>query len=357
MAIDINDYPNKITVGLYANAKHDKFYYVFTYNKRKYRGLIDFSDKNWNKRDRVNEATLKLMEFKKAKEQKVGDGRVKLDDFFYAHYELKKDTAWTKTLISHYRRYVSPILGNMRLQDIFNHDIKRVLAYQGNLGLGARTVKQTLEALAPVFKDAIANRLIVFNPMDGVSVTRPNTKKIVSNADEEINIFYNGVLEEFGTEPFYKAFYLFALHGRRKSEIMKLEVADISFSKSYYILRDVKNKEHQKMYLDEEIATELKKFMNNNKKWVFMSSKRDNHIVNIEKTTQRLRERIGKHFTLHYMRNVVVSAMAEHDVGDVMMGASLGHNNVNTLRAYLTMPYAKGSRKASDVINFITKRA
>ncbi len=356
MAIDTKDYPNKIGVGVYANNSFDKFYYVFSYNKKKYRGLIDFSDRNWNKRKRKEEALFKVSALKKEKELGMGDGRVLLDKYFYAHYELRKETAWVKTLVSHYRRYVSPTLGKMKLEKILNEHIKEVLKSQYDKGLSDRTIKQTLEALSPVFADALSNRIIVFNPLDGVKVQRPNTKKIVTNASHEVKIIYNGIIEEFANEPYYKAFYLFALQGRRKSEIMTLLVEDVSFEHGYYILRDVKNREHQKMHLSEELADLLIEFMDKKEKYVFYSpSSSTGHIVNVEKVTARLRKRIGKRFTLHYMRNVVVSAMAEMGASGSEMGASLGHNNMNTLSKYLTMPYQEGSRRASEVIDEIVR--
>ena len=355
MAIDTKDYPNKIAVGLKANDDYDVFYYVFSHNKKKYRGLLDYRDKNFNKRERVKEATFKLMELKKAKERGAGDGRVRVDEYFYEFYALKKETTWKRTLVSHYERYVSPTFGMMRLQDVLKDDIERAIKVQESMGLKPRTIKQTIECLNPVFKNAIANRLIVYNPLDGVKVEVPSSKKIVANASHELKLVYDGIMKEFEGEPFYKAFYLFALQGRRKGEILTLETQDINLEYSYYILRDVKNGETQKMFLSEELKALLLEFVDFKKKWVFASPVTESHMVNVEKVTARLRKRIGSRFTLHYLRNVVVSAMAENGMDGVSMGASLGHNNVNTLRKYLTMPYEEGSRKASEVIERITK--
>lgn len=77
-------------------------------------------------------------------------------------------------------------------------------------------------------------------------------------------------------------------------------------------------------------------------------------ISNIEKQTKKIKK-VLPNFTLHYMRNVVVSAMAEQGVSATLMSGALGHNNTNTLSKYLSLNYGKGSSEANRVIDEITK--
>jgi integrase len=231
--------------------------------------------------------------------------------------------------------------------------IKEVLKSQVDKGLAPRTVKQTLEVLSPFFKSAVANRLILHNPMDGVSVKLPKTKKLVTNASEELLHIYTAIVEEFRVEPFYQALYLFAVQGRRKSEILKLKVCDINFDMDYYVLRDTKNDETQKIYLPPTIKALLESFVMDTE-YVFTSRRTGNKIVNIEKTTARLKKRLGK-FTLHYLRNVIVSAMAEQGLASTHLSGALGHANTHTIDKYLTLNYLKGSRLASDVVDGIVR--
>ena len=50
----------------------------------------------------------------------------------------------------------------------------------------------------------------------------------------------------YTNDPYYRAFFLLALQGRRKSEVIKLKWQDISFEYDYYLLVDTKNDEEQK---------------------------------------------------------------------------------------------------------------
>ncbi|MDD2699584.1 MAG: hypothetical protein PHF17_12420, partial [Arcobacteraceae bacterium] len=75
---------------------------------------------------------------------------------------------------------------------------------------------------------------------------------------------------------------------------------------------------------------------------------------NVEKQTSKIKEYLPN-FTLHRLRNVIVSAMAEQGISATLMSAALGHNNTNTLSKYLTLGYIQGSKQAADLIENIQK--
>lgn len=74
MAINTKEFPNKIKPGLYANKSYERFYYSFKYDNERYRGIIDYSDKTWDKRtktDNAEKAIFKLKEQKKITSPKM----------------------------------------------------------------------------------------------------------------------------------------------------------------------------------------------------------------------------------------------------------------------------------------------
>lgn len=92
------------------------------------------------------------------------------------------------------------------------------------------------------------------------------------------------------------------------------------------------------------------------KGYVFESSLKKGHpISNLEVQTKKIKNYIPT-FTLHYMRNVVVSAMAEQGVSATLMSGALGHSNTGTLSKYLSLPYSQGSEQASKTIENITMK-
>ena len=357
MAINTNDYPHKIENNLWCNKAHTIFFYTFTYEKKKHRGLIDLRDKvSWSKKDKIFSARAELMKIKNDKKDSVLSDKVTLDSFMKSFFEFRPPTSNTKTLQSHYERYVSPICGMKKVVDIRQLHIKQSIKSQEDFGLAPRTVKQTLEALSPAFKSAIANRLISYNPLDGIVIKLPKTKKIVSEAGAELSKIYKAIYEEFGEDPFYFSLFLFALQGRRRGEILSLRWEDVSMEHSYYILRNTKNNEEQKIFLPDVIKENLKEIPHVSE-WVFTSRRTGSHLVDIRKVTGRLKTRLkDENFGIHYLRNVIVSAMAEQGLESMHLSGALGHNDPNTIKKYLTMNYLKSSEIASEVIDGIVSK-
>jgi len=319
--------------------------------------FIDLSDKvAWSKRDKISVAEAELIKIKADKKDGVLSDKITLDKFLEKHYQLHAETNWKKTRLSFYETYISPSIGKKTLISIRQLHIKEVIKIQENKKLAPRTVKQTLEVLSPIFKAAVANRLIVHNPLDGIKIKLPKTKKIVTNATDKLIEIYKAIQEEFSEDPFYLSLFLFGLQGRRRGEILKLRWEDMNFKNDYYVLRDTKNNEEQKIYLPDNIKTELLKFKRSSG-WVYQSRKTDTHIVDIRKATDKLKTRLNDdNFGIHYLRNVIVSAMAEAGMDSIHLSGALGHNDPNTITKYLTLNYLKGSELASDVIDGIVKK-
>lgn len=356
MAIDAGIYINNVKVGLKANKTFDIFFYRFKYNSKSYKGLINLTDKSgWNKRDRVAFAESELLRIKENKKNNLNE-KITLDDFMLKHFKFMNDTNWKKTKKSHYERYIGPYIGKKQLADIVQLNIKDIIKKQEVLGLAPRTVKQTLEVLNPAYREAIANRIVTYNPCQGIVVKLPKTKKIVSNATSLLIEVYNAIKYEFKDDPFYQSFYMLALQGRRKGEIINLKWKDVSFAHSYYILRDTKSGETQKMFLPDNIKLLMLEFKDDNE-YVFTSPVTGTKLSNISGTVSKLKKRLNlPEFGIHYLRNVISSAMAEQGVESIYQSGALGHNDPNTITKYLSMNYLKGSQIASGVIADLTKK-
>jgi len=331
MAIDRKDYPLKVETGLWTDKKYSIFLYRFTYEKKEYSGLIDLTSKvGWSKKDKIFSARADLMKIKNDKKDAVLSDKVTLDEFMKSFFELRPDTNNTKTRKSHYERYVSPICGMKKVIDIRQLHIKQSIKSQEDLG-----------------------RLISYNPLDGIVIKLPKTKKIVSEAGMELNKIHKAIYAEFKEDPFYLTLFLFALQGRRKGEILTLRWEDVSIDNSYYILRNTKNNEEQKIFLPDVIKENLKEIPKVSE-WVFTSRKTGSHIVDIRKAVNKLKKRLNDdNFGIHYLRNVIVSAMAEQGFDSIHLSGALGHNDPNTIKKYLTMNYLKSSEMASGVIDGI----
>lgn len=356
MGINKKEFVHKVDTGLKSDNTYRKFFFRCVVEGKEYTKLFDYSDKGWDKRTRVSQAKADAKSFRDKKINPVTEinENIKLDEFITEYFKYAPNTTWKQTKVNHYNNYIEPHLGKKKVQSIKQMHIKECIKKQEELGLKPRTIKTTIEVLNPVFKEAMVNRLIDFNPCDGIKIRLPKTKKIVVGASEQLLEIFNAIQKVFKDDPFYQSLYFFALQGRRKSEILNLRWENIDFEKGTYLIEDTKNGEHQMFMLPEYIADLLKAFCSS-RGYVYESRINEGSpISNIEKQTKKIKK-VLPNFTLHYMRNVVVSAMAEQGVSATLMSGALGHNNTNTLSKYLSLNYGKGSSEANRVIDEITK--
>lgn len=361
MAIDTKIYINKIKPNLWADKDFKVFYYNFKTGTKKNRGLIDVSNRaGWNKRDRVSFAEAELLKIKNKKQSNIDD-RVILDKFMEKHFSLLPDTKWTKEKKDFYENHISKEIGKKYMKDITGFHVKevkkivlnkkRVLKDGTEQEISERTADRVYEVLKPAFKEAFENRIIEFDPVATLTVKRSSTKKIVSNATKELKEIYEAIVDVFADDPYYQAFFLFGVQGRRKDEIFSLLKDDVVYEYNYYVLRNTKNDEEQKMFLPENIKYLLLKIKDLDGIYMFSSPITGEKLQDVRRQVNKLKKKLGNpKFSLHYLRNVVTSVMGEQGIDSVYQSGALGHNDLNTINQYATIPYLIGSEMASRAI-------
>ena len=356
MAINDKDYPNKISAGLKADKEYKKFFYRFKIENQTFRGIIDYSTQvGWNKKERLNELSSEIARLKKEKSESIAlniNFESTVDDIIKLYLDTIKDGSYKNARKSYYDRRVKKILGKKKAKDVLPLHIQNIINKNIKDGDSPRTAKQALEILSPAFNIARANRMVVHNPCLDVKITLPPAKKIVVNATKRLTDIYNAITKLYENDPFYRAFFLLSLQGRRKGEIMNLRWENISFDYDYYFLPDktTKSYEEQKIFLPPNVKESLLEF-SQDKGWVFESPiNKGNRISDAKRQTAKLKKELGEWFTMHYTRNVMVSAMAEQGIEAIHMSGALGHSDPNTITKYLTMNYLAGSKIASDMI-------
>jgi integrase len=353
MAIDTSEYINKVKTGLKSNKNYERFFYTFSHNGKKYRGLIDTSTKKgWGKRERVSYAESEFLKIKEKRQLGITEDKLTLDKYMDKHFSLLTKSSWNTEKENFYKNHIKDFLGKRVLKEIRAMDIKETIKRLEDSGKSARTASRVLEVLKPAFLEAIENRIIEHNPLLTISVKRPPTKKIVTNATDTLISVYKAIHKVFMDDDFYKAFFLFALQGRRKSEILNLRWSDISFEYGYYTLGKTKNGEEQKMFLPDNIKELLLNFKEDTNEYVFTSHVTGDKLVDVRRQVKKIKDEIkDSQFSLHYLRNVISSAMSESGIDSIYQSGALGHSDVNTINKYTSLNYLKGSRIASDIID------
>jgi len=373
MALNLNDYiPVKNVLNLKIHKKdNNKFLFDFRYEGKRYRKTYCIKASSWTKVDYIKDAKRALEKYKEDIESGYNSNtHIKLNKLFDFYYEtLDTSKEWTikkKYIYETYIGYTSEkndkgriidkkptTLGNKQIEKIREMDIRKILTNMSKRNLSPRTRKSILEVLKPLFTFAVKNKYLKENPISDITIKIPSQKKIVTEATELFNKVYTGIISYYHNEPFYQALFLFGFTGRRKSEILNLKWENIDFIHDYYWIVDTKNGDKQKYPLPIYIKHPLLK-MKDTKGLVFKSPITGGVISNIDRQMRQLKKYTEiSNLSLHYMRNILVSMLAEQQTEAITLSGILGHKDVNTINKYLSVNHYKSGKIGLEKIDFI----
>lgn len=360
MAINPKDY-KAVAQNLKVNKKNMReFLFDFRINEKRYRKIETLIERTgWNKKEYEREAHLLLINYRKSIETNTGNLQItsntKLNELWELYFQtLDKSTSWTFTKESFYKRYLKDPLGKKKLDSIQEHHIMAIIRHLQAEGMATRTVNTTLEILRPLFDFAIKNNALRDNPTRFIVLKKDNTKKIVINGAEMFKRIFEGINDYYSTQPFYRALFLFGFTGRRKGEILKLKWENIDLDNNYYWIEDTKNNEDQKYELPHFIKEALLQVQDTRTGLVFKSPVTGRMLENTDGQMNKLKKHLEMpELTLHYMRNVLVSALAERGTEAITLSGMLGHRDATTINKYLSLSYHNSSKKGNATMGQI----
>jgi len=333
----------------YSKDKPTKFLFDFTCSKKRYRKVITIDNPLWDKRTRINEAKRKLQEFKEEiRQNKKPDENITINQLFNLYIKNRPDTKWNNKKRYYYDKYIKDVLGNKKVAHLKPFEIENLLKQMEQKGYKPRTQKLILEVLKPLYKFALINSIVKDDPTKFINVKIPPQKKIVINATEKLKAIYEAITTIYKDDPYYQALFLFGFTGRRKSEVLNLKWEHIDLINGYYWLPNTKPNQQQRYSLPNKIKDLLLSIpIGDRKGLVFKSPVTGNKLININRQVKRLKDYLQiPEFSYHYMRNVLVSALAEKGLDTPHLSGILGHTDINTINKYLTNNTFKSSEEA-----------
>ena len=370
MAINLVDFPYEVEKGLRANKDYNRFFYRFKIDGKTKRGVLDYSNKQWDKRTRISKAKSDVL----ANKDKIIDTGVnfnentKLNEIADIYFELAcSKTQWNKELHDIYNLYCNNNIGKKRIRDVRQVDIdklrssmeKKGHSKQTINGCSPRTIKKVLvQSLKPIMQYALDNKVIKDIPtIKAPKQTRK--KKIVDNAGNTLASLYKSIIILYKDNAFYRALFLFALYGRRWNEIRTLEWRDVDSLNNTYTIRPENNKLgiEQTYDLPTPIAHAILEIKDNKLGLIFKSpiTNKELHPPKVQLLKLKEHANIPK-LTMHYFRHILVSAMGEMGTATTVLSASLGHTNLDTVNQfYMSANHHKASQTANIAIEDITQ--
>ena len=169
MAINFKEYSEAVDTGLKAEKQFKKFLYRFKRDGVSKRGIIDYTDKDWDKRTRVSKAKA---EFDKLKSKEIDNSldctpNSSLDSLAKLYFTTAvKQTKWTEELYGMYKLYVMPLLGSKKIKDIKKLHIDTLhrnmeesgVSKQTESGCSPRTIRKVIhQSLKPILEYALTD--------------------------------------------------------------------------------------------------------------------------------------------------------------------------------------------------------
>jgi len=371
MAVDRKQFIHNVDVGLKANKNYQKFYINVKVDNKVKQKVLDYTNKEWDKRTRVSKAKSDLNNFKSKSIDTSLDftENTSLNNLAKIYFDNNYgDTAWAKELRSVYDLYCKNGIGKKKIKDLRKvhfDNLKKSMEVKGyskqtENGCSPRTIKKVLiQILRPIMEYALENKVLDDIPTFKIPPQK-RRKKTVTDAGIKLSTLYKSIFTLYADDGFYRALFLFALYGRRWNEIRTLHWSDINKLNNTYTIRAENNKigEEQTYDLPAPIVTALSEIKDENKGLVFKSPITGKELFPPKKQLARIRE-LSKieELTMHYFRHILVSAMGEMGTANTVLSASLGHTNLSTVNEfYLSANHIQGSREANSTISTITSR-
>ena len=160
--------------------------------------------------------------------------------------EIKEHTVKANTISVYmeiYKIHIAPTLGKLQVSSINKLMVQRLLNTMSKNGLSPNTLAKTKAILYSIFKEAMENRMISYNPCENITIRRDKTERRVLSWQEQ-QMFLEAIR---GSR--YEMLCILGLStGLRIGELSGLRWSDINFEektltveRTYIYLHDVKN--------------------------------------------------------------------------------------------------------------------
>lgn len=357
--------------GLRANEDYTIFFYRFKINGKEFTKTIDFSKKTWSKRERMKNILIIAHDFREQKEKGINnlfDPDTKLDDIAAEYFKSScTESEWNTQRKNQYKLHVKKHIGNKAVGRIIKNDIDKIrssmekkgLSKQNLNGCSHRTIQKVLnQILKPILVYAQENGAIDSIPSFTLpkEYNRTRKKKKIKDGMVKLATLYKVIMTRYKDDPFYRALFLFALHGRRWNEIRTLTWENVSLEDGYYTIVEEHNKigEDQEYELWEPIRESLS-HMEDSRGLIFKSPVTGRELDSPKRQLAHVRmEADIPELTMHLFRHIHVTALGENGVAGSILSAALGHTNSETVdRFYRTVNHLKGSKSATIALSDI----
>lgn len=364
MAVDRKQFVNNVDIGIKADNDFRKFYINVKKDGKIKQKVLDYTNKDWDKKTRIIKAKIEFFEMKEHTSNtglNINENST-LEQVADAYFDTQEFSEWKNELKRTYEVHIKILIGKKKIKDIKRVHLDSIVSAmrkkgrtkQTENGCSPRTIKKALsEGLRPILQYAVDNEIIPKLPVfPEVKINKK--KKTVSNASETFITLYRTINETYKDNPFYLTIFLLLFFGRRWNEVRTLKWSDINLQKNTYTIRAENNKIGQDQTYDipPPARESLENILDDKIGLIFKSPITGKELHPPRVQVNKIRDLSGvEKLTLHYFRHILVSALGEMGTAGTILSASLGHTNLSTVdNFYRTANHTKASVEANETI-------
>lgn len=260
----------------------------------------------------------------------------------YLDWAEQNKTRGGRDEASRYKNYLSPYLGDKRLNEISSFDLERLKADLSKDGLAPATVKHILVVFREIFNKAILwGTYKGENPIKGVKMPTVQNQRQRFLSHEEADLL---LTELAGTSKQLHDMTLLSLHcGLRAGEIFNIKGQDLDFENKLINIADPKNKETRKAYMTKAIKEMFLEHMPISPDEHLFKDRNGNKVVAISQSFRKVIQELGfneditdrrQKITFHSLRHTFASWLALQGESILTIKELLGHKSLAMTTKY-----------------------
>lgn len=284
------------------------------------------------------------------------------NSLFLEYIEIISPLHSNKELInkkSRYENHIKSFIGNLELQDIKYKDCQKIVneaIYTKELS--PKTAKNINAIVQTVLNYAIRNEYTEKNPAEKVTIPKYDNKYNIDLDPGQIQDLITAIF--LFPNPTHRDIFIFALHGRRKSEILSMQWSQIDFALNLYHIPPSKNKarKHDIHSMTETLRGILALRFQEAKMnkdfslddYVFVSSQTNTMFADFRKPFYKLKAlaKIGDSFRFHDFRHLLATYTINQKGSNIEhVSYALGHSSIEVTQKYIT----KDSNISAVIVN------
>jgi len=267
------------------------------------------------------------------------------EDYVLVNTGIESDRQLKEKTIKHENNIFNTLIdesnkfGDLDLSDIKYSHCQLVINSLLQNNAKPKTARNYKSAMSTVFKFAILEGYIDKNPVEFVKIPSFDNRKPFFLTRKDIQNLFRAINQT--RDEVYRLIFLFGFHGRRLSEVLKMEVHQINLDEKIYSIEPQKNKskkwfQHEMTpLLFEELQSYIKRYQPS--KYLFLNPNTDKPYTSIRKSFDDLKKRanITAPFTFHDFRHLIATvAINDLDMTLEKVQSSLQHSDINVTQIY-----------------------